>query len=151
MILIDSNALIVLLLGFIDPKLIGRHKRTSIYQAEDFYNLLSVIKGLDQLVVLPNIWTEVDNLLNNFQGNYKFQYIEKITETIKAVTEQYIASKTGSESHNFFDLGLTDSLILEYAKECQLLVTSDSKLSDYAIAYGINVYDMVKVRNEKIK
>lgn len=53
-------------------------------------------------------------------------------------------------SDGFNDLGLTDSLILEYAKNCKLLITSDSQLSDYARANGIEVYDMVKSRNEKL-
>jgi uncharacterized protein YaiI (UPF0178 family) len=45
---------------------------------------------------------------------------------------------------------VTDSLLLEYSKECELLITSDSKLSDYAVASGISVFDLVKNRNERI-
>lgn len=150
MILIDSNALIVLLLGLIDPKLLKNHKTTSIYDEEDFFDLLHVIGDFNQILVLPNIWTEVDNLLNSFGGNYKYQYTQKITEIIKATSEKYINSQAGSECESFFDLGLTDSLVLEQAKCCKLLITSDSKLSDYAIAYGIKVYDLVKVKNEKL-
>lgn len=41
MILIDSNSLVVLILGLIDPELINTHKKTSIYDEEDFYKLLS--------------------------------------------------------------------------------------------------------------
>lgn len=66
MILVDSNALIVLLIGFIDPKLFETHKATSIYDEDDFYELLNVIGDLEEILVLPNIWTEVDNLLNTF-------------------------------------------------------------------------------------
>lgn len=151
MILIDSNALVVLLIGMIDPNLIDSHKRTSIYEIEDYYELTNVIGNIENLIVLPNIWTEVDNLLNDFSGNYKYQYIMQITEVIKSTSEKYLESKNGASSNSFFQLGLTDSLILEHAKECKLLITSDSKLSDHALAQGIKVYDMVKVRNEKIK
>ena len=150
MILIDTNALVVLLIGHIDSKLINKHKRTSIYEEQDFYDLLSII-GSDKVVVLPNIWTEVDNLLNNFGGNHKYQYIVKIIEMMKSTSEKFIDSLIGAESDSFIDLGLTDSLILKYAKECKLLVTSDSRLSDYAVANGIKVYDLVKNRNERLK
>jgi len=150
MILIDSNALIVLLIGLIDPKLFKTHKTTSIYDEEDFRELLHVIGDFNNIIVLPNIWTEVDNLLNNFGGNYKYSYIQKITEIIKNTSEKYIDSKTGTECESFFDIGLTDSLVLEQAKSCKLLITSDSKLSDYAIANDIKVYDLVKVKNEKL-
>jgi len=149
MILIDANALTVLLVGLVDTRLIGRHNRTSIYEEQDFYDLLSVIESLENLVVLPNVWTEVDNLLNDFSGNHKYEYIERIVEVIKVASEKYITSLKATESDCFFDLGITDSLLLEYSKECKLLVTADSKLSDYANAYNVMVYDMVKRRNER--
>jgi hypothetical protein len=101
-------------------------------------------------VVLPNIWTEVDNLLNDFNGNYKEQYVANIKEILNLPSEKYIESQIAIESDCFYDLGLTDSLILYYSKECKLLITSDSTLSDYAIAYGVSVYDMVKRKNEKL-
>ena len=151
MILIDTNALIVLLVGLIDIRLFETHKRTSIYDEADFQDLLSVIGSVDQLVVLPNIWTEVDNLLNNFRGAYKYQYIEQLTSIIKASSEKYMASTLATVNDHFIDLGLTDTLILEHAKNCKLLVTSDSRLSDFAVAYGISVYDMVKAKNERIE
>jgi hypothetical protein len=151
MILIDTNALVVLLIGLMDSKLIAKHKRTSIYEEQDFYDLLSAIGSLDKLVVLPNVWTEVDNLLNGFARELKYPYISKTIETMKATSETFIASLNGAESSNFIDLGLTDSLLLGYAKECDFLVTSDSSLSDYAVAHGIRVFDVVKNRNDRLR
>jgi len=150
MILIDANALTILLVGLVDTKLLGRHNRTSIYEEQDFHDLLSVIESFDKLIVLPNVWTEVDNLLNDFSGDHKFTYIEQITQTIKATSEKYIASVKATESDCFSELGITDSLLLEFSKKCKMLVTADSRLSDYATAYGVLVYDLVKSRNERI-
>lgn len=151
MILIDSNVLVILMLGLVDPNLIGKDKRSSIYEKEDFYKLLNAIGSIDKIVVLPNIWTEVDNLLNHVSGSYKYQYIEKITSTIRVTSEEYIKSSIGTQSSNFSHLGLTDSLILEFAKKCDFLITDDSRLSDFARANGILVYDMKSIRNEKLK
>jgi len=148
--LIDTNSLIVLLVGLIDPKLIQKHKRTSIYEEQDFIDLLYFIGKIENLVVLPNVWTEVDNLLNNFNRGHKEKYIGEITKTIKLTTEKILETKIATESIGFFDLGVTDSLLLEYSKECELLITSDSKLSDYAVASGISVFDLVKNRNARI-
>ena len=148
--LIDTNAMVILLLGLMNPKLINQHKRTSIYEEQDFDDLVSLIGNIENLVVLPNVWTEVDNLLNGFTRGHKEKYIEQITNTIKFTTEKFLESKTATVSYGFHDLGLTDSLLLEYSKECELLITSDSSLSDYAIANGITVYDLVKNRNNRI-
>jgi len=149
MIIIDSNSLIVLLLGSIDENLIASHKTTSIYTKQDYHNLVIIIKDLKNLLVLPNIWTEVDNLLNRFAGHYRWTYLTQIREIMSKTTEKYLQSTTGSKSPYFDYVGLTDSLILEIAKDCELLITSDSMLSDYAIANNIVVYDMVKERNKE--
>lgn len=65
-------------------------------------------------------------------------------------TEKYLTTLLGSKMDSFFDLGLTDSLILELAKDCDFLITSDSELSDWAISLNINVVDLVKNRNDRL-
>ncbi|MEP0214037.1 MAG: hypothetical protein ABJD66_12520 [Cellulophaga sp.] len=151
MILIDSNSLLVLILGLMDPALINTHSKTSIYEEEDFHNLISTIKNIESIVVLPNIWTEVDNLLNKFTGSQKDLYVKRIIETIKITSEEYLESKMVENNLLFYDLGLADTLILEYAKDCEMLITSDSALSDYAKAFGINVCDMKELKNERLR
>lgn len=151
MILIDSNALLVLILGLMDPALINKHKKTSIYDDEDFQNLLIMIEQLENVVVLPNVWTEVDNLLNGFNRDYKHLYIETLIRAIKKTTEKYLESSQVEDSYAFYDLGLTDTLILRHAKECKLLITSDSALSDFARSEGIDVYDMKEMANERFR
>lgn len=151
MIIIDSNALVVLIVGLIDPNLLKNHKRTSIYDEEDFRELLNIVGDLSKVIVLSNVWTEVDNLLNGFSGLYKYRYINSISALIASTTEKSIPAATVTSRYEFYDLGLTDTLILDEAKNCQLLITSDSMLSDYAIANGIQVYDLVKVKNQKLQ
>ncbi|HUI33679.1 MAG TPA: hypothetical protein VLY84_08690 [Dysgonamonadaceae bacterium] len=135
-----------------DPRLIKENKRCSIYNEKDYEVLCNVIGGLDSLVVLPNIWTEVDNLLHDYYNKgHKVLYVDSIIQTIKNTTEKYLKSSLIEGNNAFCDLGLTDTLILEHAKNCKLLITSDSTLSDYAISKGIKVFDMKKTVNEKLK
>lgn len=152
MILIDSNALVLLILGLIDPNLVEGHRRTSIYTQKDFHKLLAVIQDLKKLVVLPNIWTEVDNLLNdNLKGNLKWRYIQVLKELVSQTTEKYLISAVGVSSNYFIEIGLTDSLIIELRESFDFLITADSKLSDIAKAHGIEVYDLVQQRNKDFK
>lgn len=150
MIAIDANALVVLIIGSIDVRLFKTHPRVSTYDQQDYIELLTIIGNINQLAILPNVWTEVDNLLNNFSGNYKYPYIQNIAFAIQSTTEIYLPSINAIVNPYFFDLGLTDCLLLEQAKTCSLLITSDSTLSDYATALGIQVYDVVKERNERL-
>lgn len=149
MIFIDTNALIILILGLMDPRQIGSHKRTSIYNENDFLELSAIIGSLDRLVTLPNIWTETDNLLNNFNHDHRWNYYQVLKNLISETSEKYLSTSTALNNDSFLELGVTDSLILEIGKDCEFIITSDSKLSDYAIANGIKVYDVVKVRNSR--
>lgn len=150
MYIIDTNALVLLLIGIIDESLISTHKRTSIYDVDDFIELSNFIDKIENLIVLPNVWTEVDNLLNDFNGNYKYSYLVEITKAIKSSSEQYLSSLEAIDHDFFFDLGITDCLLLTIAKQNKYLITSDSKLSDYATSLGIQVYDLVKIKNLKL-
>lgn len=150
MLLIDTNSLVIYLLGILDIKHLGKHKRASIYDENDFLDLAEFIGDPGRLLVLPNVWSEVDNLLNNFSGNEKYPYILAISSLIKESSEKYLETHIASASDMFSDLGVTDSLLLEAAKDCEAIITSDSQLSDYALAFGFKVYDMVKLKNEKL-
>lgn len=151
MILIDTNAFIILVLGIIDKTLINKHKRTSIYSDTDYDNLINFIgDDLSKILVIPNIWTEVDNLLNNTLANYKYQYYLTIKQLFNNTTEQYFETKKLTKSLYLDQVGITDSIIIEIAKKCKCIVTGDSRLSDIAIANGIKVYDLVELRNRSL-
>lgn len=150
MILIDANALIVLMVGLVNPALVGTHERTSIYKKEDFDALVNLIGDFNRLVVLPNVWTEVDNLLNGFRGDRKWKYITAIKEIIQNSSERYMKSLIGAEHYAFIDIGLTDALLVECSKDCDLLITADSKLADYARANNVKVLDMVGLANTRL-
>ena len=153
MILIDTNAFILLILGMIDKSLISSHKTTSIYTEQDFVDLLKIIRkaGWSKILVLPNVWTEVDNLLNRLAGNYKWPYIKLVRKLLEQTNERYLTSESGAHGMYFANVGLTDSLLVELGKECDLLITADSSLSNIATANGINVYDIVQRRNEDLR
>lgn len=148
MIVIDTNALILLIIGLIDPNLISTHKRTSIYTINDYNRLLTVVGRIENLVVLPNVWTETDNLLNNFKGDHRYLYFEQIRKIVKSSTEQYLQTTNILDEYYFISLGVTDSLLLQLSKDAKFLVTGDSSLSDYAQALGITVFDIVAERQK---
>ncbi len=76
MIVIDTNALILLIIGLILQKKIPEHKCLSIYEEQDFLDLVGIIGDINRLITLPNVLTEADNLLHGFTGEYKNSYIQ---------------------------------------------------------------------------
>jgi len=153
MIVIDTNALLVYIIGLIDVNLVGKTRRDSLYDKDDFYYLAKVIQSPENICVVPNIWTELDNLLNQeIKFNYKYQYFTILKEVISKSSEKYLATRDiFGDFQEFVDLGVTDSAILTLAKDCKLLITADSKLADYAKSNGIKVLDLVAMKNEKLR
>lgn len=149
MIVIDSCALILLIVGAIRPNNIQSHKKTSIYDKNDYVELIRTIGHINNLIVTPNVWTEVDNSLNGFGGNEKFQYLEILRSQVTTITEQYEETSKALNSDFLFDLGITDCLLIGLAKKHKLLITADSALANFATASSIPVYDLVFEANKK--
>lgn len=151
MIILDTNILIILIIGMINPDLISKNKRTSIYNEQDYINILNFISN-KEIVVLPNIWTELDNLLNNYYDNmYNNLYIQSFKKVVQKASEKYLKTNSVVNEYYFSQIGLTDSLIIQCAKDCDFLMTADSKLSDYAKSCGINVVDIVALKNDEFR
>lgn len=153
MLVIDTNALVVLLVGLVSPQQVGIHKRTTLFSKEDFDRLIHVINDFSQLIILPNVWTEVDNILNeSFKYEYKQKYIQNFRYITLNSTEKYLSTISITDKHEFSVLGVTDTLLLTLASETKnRLITSDSALSDHALSQGIEVYDMKAEANRRLR
>ena len=102
-----------------------------------------------ELIICPNITTEVDNLLNNtYQGYYKEKYVNLSKEIYKKSVEVYIKTIEAVDRYTYYDLGITDSVILLMAKNCDLLISGDSKLCDYARSMDIPLLDFKGIINQ---
>lgn len=150
MILVDTNTLIIIVLGLINPKLVNTHKKTSLFNEEDFYSVMDWIGDVNNLIILPNIFTEVDNLLNRFTGKYRQKYIDVMATISCQIKEEYLPSVLGIKDYNFATLGLTDVLIIQLKDKYKTLITADSDLSDWANASGIDVLDLKELKNYKL-
>lgn len=151
MILIDTNTLILLVLGAIDPKLLKDNEKTTVFEEEDYELAMIHVGKLENLIVLPNILTEVDNLLNKEGVWYKYQYKIIMQQLAEKATEEYLESKLGIKHDYFGHIGLTDVLILSLKDKYDELITADTKLADRARGFGIKVTDMKFIANLRLK
>ena len=142
MTVIDTNAIVLLIVGLIDKNLINRHKRTSNYTKEDFNELSFLIRNPSLLIVPTNIWTVVDKLLNDFRGLHKSEYYLLLKNLIIKTTEEYIASQNIIEDKSFRTVGVTDSILLNLSIKSGHLITSDYALTNIARTKGVKVYNL---------
>lgn len=148
---IDTNILVLYIIGLIDPEQISKHKRTSIYNEADFVLVQHMLQN-SNIITAPNIFTEVDNLLNDsLKKNYQHKYLQLIKSVVNTSIEKYIESKKATQNKYFDYLGLTDSIILMLAKISELLISGDSKLCDHAKALKIRVFDFKEYKNDLLE
>ena len=153
-IILDTNVFILYLLGTIAPHKIAQHKRTSIYTIKHYDLLIEQFYATGNetlLLICPNIATEVDNLLNNtLYGKDKEAYITLSKKIYEQSIELYIKTIEAIRHYAFYDLGITDSIVLLMAKECDLLISGDSKLCDYARSLELPLIDFKGMVNDLI-
>lgn len=146
-VILDTNVFTLLIIGQIKPDNIKGHKRTSIYNKEHYRYLLDIVNNYDSILISPNIATEIDNLLNNFSGEDRDLYLNITKNIFKVSTEKYIETKRVVDTWHYDVLGITDTALLLMAEHCDLLISGDSELCDYAKASGINVFDFKEYVN----
>ena len=141
-IVIDTNALVLFVLGTVNEGYIGKHKCLSIYSLEDYSYLINLISRSCRIITSPNVLTEVDNLCNRLKGDDKYRYIKIFREISNSYQEKYRETKKIVKDELMWDIGLTDVVLIDIAKKSDLLITADSSLSDKARAEGIKVIDL---------
>lgn len=107
-LLIDTNLLVLLIVGRFSPDLISRHKRTRKYSIEDFELLLRIATNAPSLVTTPNVLTEASNLLDDDE---RLQRI--LALLVNQAQETFVESRTACAQPEFPRLGLADAAILE--------------------------------------
>lgn len=148
--LVDTNLLLVLLLGHVDPRLIGNTARTDGYSASDYELLRDVLEPFARIVILPQILTEAGNLLKR-NCRYPSALLDLQLELARFVQdakarERTVSAKRATLHPAYHTLGYADAAILAAANGRYLLLTADGPLQGMAWSSGIDVlpFDWLK-------
>lgn len=147
MIVIDTNLLLLLLVGMTRPAYVAKHKRLAAYRIEDF-DLLVEVCQCDDLLLIPNTLSEASNLLvQGVMPPLRDELRRTLARVIDTTTESYVASRTTTHDQYFRELGLTDSALLQACADGAQLLTVDVKLYQIAFSRGLTVENFNHRRN----
>lgn len=139
-IVLDTNLLILLIVGLASPEYINQHKRTNTYTEDDYSLLLSIVSEFSKIVLLPNTLSETSNLIGQFKSEPARSHIFKTFHTIIFTWgEIYVESRHGAQRVEFARLGLTDSVLLHVISSEHTLLTDDLDLYREAAKNGYEV------------
>lgn len=133
---LDTNLLVLLVVGSEDRVLIEKHRRLEHYSAEDFDILVDLLEGVDQVFVTPNTLTETSNLVRQHGEPERSRLMARLHYLIQESEEIAVASATASSNNDFARLGLTDAALLEAASADTPVLTVDLELYLTAIETG---------------
>lgn len=111
-LLIDTNLLVLLVVGFASPNFIAGHKRTRTYSVADFETLKDVLSRASAVRTTPHILAETSNLALQFQDPGRTLIGEALRRLIAVSTECLLPSAKAAHHASFRRLGLTDAGVI---------------------------------------
>lgn len=140
-LLIDTNILLLYVVGTIDIKRIKDFGRTAVFSENDFYVVSKFVDYFEVIITTPHILTETSNLF----GNRKTLQAALIAY-IELANENFLESKQITKTKHFLHFGLADTAINEIAKDSYLVVTDDAKLFGYLQNQKVDVVNLEQIR-----
>lgn len=145
-VLIDSNILLLFLVGSCEPSLIGHFDRISSFNYDDFELLVNVMNRFRTVVYTPSIITEVNNLATKLYGPTKMAFLMTLRRFVEKMVEEFHPSREVVVTEFFAKFGYADAAIAVAAKQRYLVLTNDSRLSGFLRAQEIDAINFSELR-----
>jgi hypothetical protein len=127
-LVIDTNLLVLFVVGTTKRGFVTRHKRLKAFSLEDFDLLCRVIASTAEVLVTPNTLTETSNILGYIDEPARTEVFQTFRSLVPSMQEEFVESRTAVGAKEFLRLGLTDAALLEIASESRSLLTVDLDL-----------------------
>jgi hypothetical protein len=144
-ILIDTNLMVLVVVGNYRRDRILTFKRTIQYTLEDHALMLQIIAGYDRRITTPHILTEVDNLTRQLPQAEHAEVARSMAQVLSALFEVHVPSEAATRSSAFAALGLTDCVTMLSSLDT-LVITDDFRLSNTLASMGREVVNINHIR-----
>jgi hypothetical protein len=126
-VLVDTNLLVLFLVGKVSRKRILNFKRTGDFTIEDFDLLVRLIGWFGKLIATPHVLSQVSDL-TDLTGDELTEIRELFKVLVENIEESYDTSRPLVGDPVFRRLGLTDAAIATVCSRRVLVLTADVQL-----------------------
>jgi hypothetical protein len=126
-VLVDSNLLVLFLVGTVNRRRILDFKRTQSFTIEDFDLLADLIGWFGRLIATPHVLTQVSDLAD-LRGKERREIRQLFRAVVEQIEEPYDQSRALVADPLFERLGLTDTAIATVCCRGILVLTADVHL-----------------------
>ncbi|MDY8108602.1 hypothetical protein U0C82_05460 [Fulvimarina sp. 2208YS6-2-32] len=145
-LLLDTNLVVLLVVGMLGPQYIRSHKRLQRYDETDFAILKTLVAASSGLVFSPHILTETSNLLRYVDEPLRSRLSLVLMRLIDTTEERVVASRTAAQDRHFSRLGLADCVLLHLARNDAVLLTDDLPLYLAAASAGFDAQNFAHIQ-----
>jgi rRNA-processing protein FCF1 len=138
-IMIDTNLLLMLIVGDMDTTTMRAFKRTQGFTPQDYRTLQEIVVRFDRQMTTAHILTEVSNLGGQLAEGLKEAFTIAFRTQVESMEEIPIEAKRIIDISMFGRFGLTDTGIYLGSKDRYLVITTDAPLYHYLIGNGVDV------------
>jgi hypothetical protein len=135
-IIVDTNILLLLVVGLNDRTRVGRTRRTEAYVVEDFDLAFAFVQYFDRILTHSSILAETSNLVGQAAGNEAIALRVTLAHQIPHFTEYAITAAMIASDPQFIRLGFTDTAISRLAASGAAVLTDDLPLYHRLIQSG---------------
>lgn len=150
-VLLDTNLLVLLIVGLVDEKLIKTHKKLGAYTVQDFKILVGILETCKHIITTPHILAETSNLaVFGAHGNVENRIFLALRSFLLAekFIEKHHQASVIVDREGYLQYGLSDIGLLEALSKDQkyVLLTDDHRFSGYAEKKNFDVLNFNHLR-----
>lgn len=127
-ILVDTNLIVLLVVGLTDRNLIGRHKRTQNFMQSDFDLLSNLLNTATEIWITSHCLAEASNLIGQTNPTDKSKLFSTFRLLLENTEESHIHKSDVLINKNFHRLGVADCGFIQKSKRVDLTITADLAL-----------------------
>jgi hypothetical protein len=145
-VFVDTNLLVLLLTGLVNPNRIGTFKRTGDFELADFHLLQDLVNWFGApLYSTPHVLSQVSDLTD--MGGRDGKLVRKLLKgLISTVDEKYDSAQQLADTTFFERLGLADASIATVCNHDILALTADFDLYITLASRGLDALNFNHVR-----
>ena len=145
-LLIDTNLLVLFVVGAVNANRIEKFKRTQRYRREDYEFPVDFIGRFGSLYTVAHVLSEVSNL-TDMSGAERLLARRVLAKIITTLDEPHVPSAQASSGPPYETLGLTDAAISAVVRERKCAVLTDDFDLYYLLArQGLPIFNFTHLR-----
>lgn len=135
-IIVDTQLLVLLVVGATDASLIAQHRRTLSYTRGDFHFLLDSLGNAPRFLFCPHVAAEASNLIGQHREPDRSVMMHVLRALLNNASEARITCGEAMAQAEYVPLGMADAAQLALYRDDAVLLTDDEKLYRAASARG---------------